>query len=48
MTSHDIEVVLFDLGGVLVELTGTTTLMSWTPGGQSPQEHFLVLAEAAG
>ena len=38
MTSHDIEVVLFDLGGVLVELTGTTTLMSWTRIHQSPEK----------
>ena len=38
MTSHDIKVVLFDLGGVLVELTGTTTLMSWMRVQQSPEK----------
>ena len=38
MTNRDIEVVLFDLGGVLVELTGTTTLMSWTKLHQSPEK----------
>lgn len=38
MASPDIEVVLFDLGGVLVELTGTTTLMSWTRAHQSPEK----------
>jgi putative hydrolase of the HAD superfamily len=36
--SERIEVALFDLGGVLVELTGVSTLMSWTGGRMGPEE----------
>jgi putative hydrolase of the HAD superfamily len=36
--SERIEVALFDLGGVLVELTGVSTLLSWTGGRMGPEE----------
>jgi hypothetical protein len=38
MKSGLMEVALFDLGGVLVELTGVSTLLSWTGGQMEPEE----------
>ena len=38
MKSGWMEVALFDLGGVLVELTGVSTLLSWTGGQMGPEE----------
>jgi len=37
--SEDIEVILFDLGGVLIEFVGITTIMSWSKDNMT-QEQF--------
>ena len=38
MTSNRVRVVLFDIGGVLVELTGTHMLLSWMGRSLSPDD----------
>lgn len=38
MISNQVRVVLFDIGGVLVELTGTHVLLSWISGDLSPED----------
>jgi glucose-1-phosphatase len=38
MVSEDIQVVLFDIGGVLVELTGVETLRGWMQGRVTADE----------
>ena len=37
---HAIRVVLFDLGGVLVELSGVSTVISWMANPVVPEELF--------
>jgi FMN phosphatase YigB (HAD superfamily) len=36
MTGNQVRIVLFDIGGVLVELTGTPMLLSWADNSLSP------------
>jgi len=38
ITHHDINVVLFDVGGVLVELSGIETLLGWLGNGMTAEE----------
>jgi putative hydrolase of the HAD superfamily len=38
MRSSDIDVVLFDLGGVLVELAGVSRMLEWSPGLGTTEE----------
>ena len=33
-----IQVILFDLGGVLIELTGLPTMLSWTKNAKTPEQ----------
>jgi hypothetical protein len=37
LSTRPIRVILFDLGGVLVELTGVSTLLSWTESLITPE-----------
>jgi putative hydrolase of the HAD superfamily len=34
----DIDVILFDLGGVLIELAGVEKMLEWSPGLRTPEE----------
>jgi glucose-1-phosphatase len=38
VTRHDIDVVLFDVGGVLVELSGIETMLGWLDNGMTAEE----------
>ena len=38
MTRPDIDVILFDLGGVLVELAGVDQMIAWSPGIATHEE----------
>ncbi len=38
MVRHELEVILFDLGGVLVELAGVPTMLAWLNHGLSAEE----------
>lgn len=35
---HDIDVILFDLGGVLIELAGVEKMLEWSPGVGTTEE----------
>jgi putative hydrolase of the HAD superfamily len=37
-TANQIQVVLFDLGGVLIELTGVPTMLSWAKSAKTPEQ----------
>jgi putative hydrolase of the HAD superfamily len=38
MRQSDIDVILFDLGGVLIELSGVETMLEWSAAVSSPEE----------
>ncbi len=40
MNEPAIEVILFDLGGVLIELVGVETMLEWSPGVASNEIHW--------